>query len=281
MSRASKFSRRSVFSLTSLLGLIALGSWGCADLLGPHLPRGAVPLDPIPPEYASWWQMTEECSGRTGRLEDVRWFTVPGASTLPGSDHAAGFYQWLGHYVVLAGRFEREGHMVRHEMLHALAGARGHPRELFVERCGGVVSCGGACLQEVGETPTWDPSTPVVRPEEIQVSVDLLPRSIQAPTEIHGCPTLTVSLTNNTDRAVAVELRGGGSFRWAVEGWGEGAGGGLIPIDSLVILPPGESWPYGFDCPRLFRSGLPPGEYKLWGIFDNLRSPHVVIESLP
>lgn len=101
---------------------------GCGDPTAPGLPAGAVPMD-APTVYAEWWRLTESCSGLTGDFYAIQWYSVPGV--LSFENGIAG--RWLPNgSIVLAGKHERDGPLVRHEMLHALRKRGGHQRDAFV-----------------------------------------------------------------------------------------------------------------------------------------------------
>ena len=68
-----------------------------------------------------------------------------------------------GALTVLAGTDTIEGSVVRHEMLHALVRAKGHPRAQFLQRCGGIVACGPDCVHDAGPAAAPAAGTPVVR----------------------------------------------------------------------------------------------------------------------
>jgi hypothetical protein len=110
------------------------------------------------PQFALWWRMTEACSGLRGSLADVRWYVQPGLETLqiPGDAGRYGGYWWAdGNRVLLTERAVTDGWLVRHEMLHALVGRAGHPREQFGDRCGGIVTCTGECQRDAGGAATF------------------------------------------------------------------------------------------------------------------------------
>jgi len=81
-----------------------------------------------PAWYAAWWERTEECSGLTGDFEAIDWYIIPGQTfELDGAE-------WVGHWIqnvgiVIAGLYRNHEVVVRHEMLHELLGAEGHPPE--------------------------------------------------------------------------------------------------------------------------------------------------------
>lgn len=120
------------------LPLLALFA-GC-DVLGPAapLPESAVAF-PAPAQFQDWWARTEACAGRTGRLESIAWYLVPGASTFM-SEGAVQVGRWSRTgseaRIVLAGDFADDELVVRHEMLHSLLDRGDHPSEYFVARCG-------------------------------------------------------------------------------------------------------------------------------------------------
>ncbi len=112
----------------------------CADRFAPApLPQGAVPFGP-PPIYRSWWTQVEQCSGRTGAFNRVRWFVVPGADSFVANGQRDNGL-WIEHYryVVLGEGRVNDSLVVRHEMLHDLSGSIGHPADLFEQRCAGLV----------------------------------------------------------------------------------------------------------------------------------------------
>jgi hypothetical protein len=122
--------------------------FACDAPLAPVLVEGAERFEP-PPVYNLWWEITEECSGRRRSFGRVRWYYVPGAHTITVEGREVeGYWSSAGNAIVLAEFSMLRGQLVRHEMLHALEGNVGHPREAFLDRCGGVVLCDGACIQE-------------------------------------------------------------------------------------------------------------------------------------
>lgn len=90
-----------------------------------------------PAAYATWWQATEGCSGRTGRFARLAWVRVP-------SD-AQGLFTWDGkrvaglwhapHTIYLSDKLLDHEPLVRHEMLHDLLQRGSHPDTPFVSPC--------------------------------------------------------------------------------------------------------------------------------------------------
>jgi len=129
-----------------------------------------------PPPYQLWWSMAEACSGRTGSLSDVKWYAVPGTETISdGHDEVSGYWSSSDNRIVLVESGKFNGTLVRHEMLHALLRVGGHPRSQFVERCGGVVDCTGACLGDAGAPPTPAVGTVNVPPDSLELGIELQP----------------------------------------------------------------------------------------------------------
>ena len=89
-----------------------------ASLTDPALPSGAVRFTP-PGVYATWWAMTEQCSGTTGDMSDVSWYVVPGVDAiLDGDITVVGYWSRISNRIVLAGAEQKDGGTIRHEMLH-------------------------------------------------------------------------------------------------------------------------------------------------------------------
>jgi len=101
------------------------------------MPEGAVPVA-APAVYREWYQRTEACSGRTGNLDAVQFYVVPGVETFETRDGPQ-VGVWIGeggsHRIVIAGNYQGHEMVVRHELLHTLLRQTGHPEEYFVTRC--------------------------------------------------------------------------------------------------------------------------------------------------
>lgn len=186
----------------------ALACWaaaGCHSVVDPALPSGAVAFAP-PPVYAQWWAMTEACAGRSRSFGEVSWFVVPQAMSFPNGSagEANGYYSNPGGRIVLAGRYELDATVVRHEMLHALLrGASGHPRADFLARCAGLVTCGPACVRDAGPPPVPPAGTPVVPLSTLRVSAELSP-ALAGVADDGAWYTLTVTATNPASTAVVL-----------------------------------------------------------------------------
>jgi len=129
--------KRTARNACSTLGALAIS--GCAALAPSQavLPAGAVPVA-APAVYREWFQRTEACSGRTGNLEAVQFYVVPGVETFETRDGPQ-VGVWIGeggsHRIVIAGNYQGHEMVVRHELLHTLLRQTGHPEEYFVSRC--------------------------------------------------------------------------------------------------------------------------------------------------
>ena len=152
--------RRAQAALCAFLGFLSLA---CSEITA--LPAGSQPFDP-PESYQLWWNLTKACSGGNGNLADIRWFVVPGATTIhDGNADVNGFWSEDGNRIVLAEHSQLTGSLVRHEMLHALTRRSGHSRSDFLEKCGGTVACIEQCIRDAGPAPRPPAGTPEVPPD--------------------------------------------------------------------------------------------------------------------
>ena len=245
-------------------------------------PSGAVRVQP-PAIYRKWWALTEQCVGRKASFDAVSWYVVPGVETIPGTDRRVGEWFPEGNRIVMGGRVQGFGDLVRHEMLHAILGpeAEVHPRDAFVARCGGVVECDDQCDLDAGEPP----SVPIdARPEppsalRIVTSVDPV-RPDSATWD--GYFMMRVTATNPADYPIVVRLasaRDDGpsvSFSYRIEG-----GGRKFTYDARAYEPevtrfaPGETKQFIFDL-RIdrgsYRYDLPPGTWSFHGAYGGVWS---------
>ncbi len=152
-----------------IAALVALGT-ACND----GFPSNAYRFTP-PAQYALWWSEAEACSGTTGDISRVRWYRTPEGVELRGAPNTAGQYDANGHRIALVGDYVENARVVRHEMLHALHPTVGHPRELFLSRCGDVVPCTGDCRDEAGSAPTISATVRRILPTDLEVSIHTVP----------------------------------------------------------------------------------------------------------
>jgi hypothetical protein len=235
--------------------LLAMPAVACSPLTDPVVQAGAVPMAPMA-QYALWWRMTERCSQLSGDLEALSWYVVPGAASF-GKDQLQGEYFPVSHRLVLAGRFTRDGQLVRHEMLHALLGnVGGHPAEYYQRRCGGIVACDSVCVSDGGPRPPVDSSGPLVNAADLGVTarVDSTAPSLARDS---GFVALTIEVRNPRSTAVRVHLTPllPGYFASATYGYTAaycafpefGGANYAYATDSTMILGPGEAQRAVFD----------------------------------
>jgi hypothetical protein len=174
--------------------MIILAAVACVEPAAP-LPSNSQRFT-APPVYQLWWSMVQACSGHTGNLAAVEWYVVPGADSISdGSEGVAGYWSSSDNRIVLIGSGEFNGPLVRHEMLHALVRVDGHPRSEFVRRCGGVVDCRVACVEDAGPPATPATSTPRVPPDSLELGIEVQP-AIPGVNTFDGYFTITVTARN-------------------------------------------------------------------------------------
>ena len=268
-------------SVAALVGLAA-----CRSLVDPDLPPNAAEFVP-PPVYARWWAMTEACSRLSGDLSSISWFEVPGASTvLLDGKPVQGYWSFASNRIVIAGTGKLTGDIVRHEMLHALIQARGHPRAKFLEDCGGVVLCTEACISDAGPPPAPDPAAIQIGPEPLEVQVDVEPATPSRAVD-DGFFALIVSVRNASTHPVVVVLPprpiGAGSRTYSFDLAGQSfvLSGDEFALDpSVSTFVAGETKRHVFD----FRIGndlasrnLPPGTYAVRAGYGGNLASHAPI----
>lgn len=261
----------------------------CGHLTDPPLPENALVLHP-PAVFAKWWAMVESCSGLSGSLENIQWYSTLGDLRDPNDNDAsiAGYWSLAGNRVVLTTSDTIAGGVVRHEMLHALLRSQGHPRASFLQACGGIVFCGQLCVRDAGAPASPPAGTPTIAASELEVTSAVSP---DAPSSLidGGLGTFTISVHNPFTHGVIVSLPSvvGSvpvSYGYSMR---ESAGGGVtsgVPaydtgityfaagetkrgvIDFFVIPP---DFPSYVGPPGLGESGiaLPPGTYSFQGDF--------------
>ena len=242
---------------------VALAAVGCDSLFAP-LPSGAKGFPPLAP-YGTWWQLVESCSGITRTFGSVRWYV---ADRIESND-ANVDGEWLsrGNRIVLTPASAREGSVVRHEMLHALLGHGGHPREYFVDRCGSLVSCQANCAPSEGDRGV--PSTALYVPlMTLEVSVRVEPAVPNVSID-SGWARIVVDVTNPRSEPVWVDLLGFQSFSWhsTQAPWSREVG----TSERLWAFRAGECRSYTFDA----QFGV--GTYTIHGGFSVHGSPGYVL----
>lgn len=190
-------------------GTLFLASmFACASATAP-VPEQAKSIAPLP-QYALWWSMTEACSGIRGDMSRIKWFSHPDrplASDPQSDSPVAGEYYYDSKSVVLVESQLSNPTIVRHEMLHALMGIRGHPAAQFRDACGGTVNCVDACARSVGSVPVAPPDADVVTVDSLRVLATVAPSRISKSSDTDGWFSLTMEVTNPLARPVWVRLQ--------------------------------------------------------------------------
>jgi hypothetical protein len=254
-----------------LLGVFAVG---CADM-GP--PSGVVGFVP-PAVYASWWQLTERCSGRVGEFGGVRWYLVPGVASfnLEGQSVAGAWYS-AGNRIVIAADYLTDGELIRHEMLHALLQQGGHPRGSFLGSCGDIVLCVEGCVRDAGGPPDTSTDAVMARPSDMNVTTLVEPSTVSLSRD-SGLFTVTVNVTNTESRPVRVAVPA--NLPWVgFEFSGTGGGEGTSNSDTTVAFAPagsaGSTRRYVFDVMPAIPDfiALAPGSYTVRSTFVHRAAP--------
>jgi hypothetical protein len=246
----------------------------CGDhIVDPPLPDSAVRFDP-PAVYARWWEMAQECSGVRRDLRDVKWYRSPNRTVPLDGNQVTAYWSLGSNRIVVVDDYRLDGPVVRHEMLHALIRVEGHPRDQFVEKCGGVVHCAIGCIESADPSPS-QVTPPIVEPSELDVSVVVDPAEPRAGFE-DGFFSVTVTVTNPANHAVNVNVRPRppGNFlvtySLTVQGDGQGLSRAITAID------PGETIFQAHQTKRQvfdFRidpsrsEGIAPGPYRITGAY--------------
>jgi hypothetical protein len=286
-----KHTRRIFFDITQLAMAATLLA-ACERLVDPALPSDAVAFNP-PPVYTRWWAMTEACAGHSGSLASVKWDVVPNTSDFQlNGETVSGYWTEGSNSIVLAAGVRLDGSVVRHEMLHALTRTSGHPRVDFLEHCGGVVSCTSQCVSDGGPIPAVDPSLPLISPDSLSVTVELVP-ALPSLLIDSGAFTVIVSVRNPANRSILAalpQLTGGVSTVFTVAIRNPfGIGNTLVDVRSLVdpsvtVFSAGETKHQYFDFTiGTLTSGrtITPGIYDIVGSYgsNSVKLPSVTIAS--
>ena len=188
--------------------LLLIATLGCEPhLVDPPLPAAATRFD-APAVYSAWWNLTQACSGITAPLGAITWYVVPGEVVPPPEadlQNVAGYWSKASNRIVLASAVKLNGEIVRHEMLHALSRQPGHPRDLFLGKCDGVVHCASECIKDGGPAPSIQLTARHIPPESLQVTVDVEPGTPSV-VQNDGFFAVWVTATNARDEPVVVDL---------------------------------------------------------------------------
>jgi len=250
-----------------LASIAIVGALAC-DLTTSPLPAGAVPFA-APPAYELWWRMTETCSGRQGKLENVSWYVVPGVDrvTTASGEVVQSFWQTQSHRIILAESVRFDGPVVRHEMLHALLrDVPGHPRDEFLFRCGGIVNCPAVCLDSGTADPADHSSSTFLPADSLEVSASLTPTTPS--TNLYGGQfAVIVSVTNKRAISVSENSGIGHLFGYRIEGPSlliKRSLGGWDPEPATFLA--GQTKVFAFDL-AVGDFVWPPDTLELWPSF--------------
>lgn len=244
-----------------------LAQSACVVPSEPAFPSDAVQFQ-APSVYKLWWNLVERCSGVSGDFSAVRFYEQPGETIAKtGSDSANGYWFSDGNRILVGQYRMYEGPLLRHEMLHALLhraeGNNGHPAEYFVDKCGGVVHCQGACLASAPpSTLPTDGSVPVMQPSDMSVTAHVDPSPFDS-TTYDGWAAITVSVTNPLSRPVWVLAPIASLGFTLANQLGEEAPLFTSPVPFLA----NQVRQQVFDVQLAGATKLAPGAYDLRGIF--------------
>jgi hypothetical protein len=244
-------------SIIVACGLAAGAIAACQDTTDP-LPDGSQALEP-PPVFEMWWALTESCSGRTGSVSDVQWYIVPRGD-------GTSYWYFAGNRIVLAEESWLDGDVVRHEMLHALLAVNrvGHPRDQFLGRCRGVVSCSSSCEADAGPAPPIAVAE-TITPAGLELSVEIMPQ-VRGTPPYHGHFAVIVTARNPANHAVNLHLPAStaGAITFGFRLVGELslptlAGNARVSDAADTVFTAGETKRHIFD----FAVGNPPAPFEV------------------
>ena len=252
----------------------------CDPPTAPEVPGSAVRFD-APARYALWWRVTQACSGRTGDLGAVTWYYMRNTRTLSWQGQRVDAY-WIGDpdRVVIADSMRNDGPTIRHEMLHVLLQRNGHPRDAYLESCGGVVACNGACALEAGLYGSPAANALELPARTMDTRVDVF---APLPSEVSDSGAAAVMITIDNPRPepiwVGLSVRESGDLQYptfgAVADFDDPTKVAKLAVEwwqsSRFPLGAGERRRWVWDV------SLPPGRYGILGYFNADTLPRQVI----
>ncbi len=268
--------------LSLLLGLAAVAGsiLSCGDIIvDPKLPPGATQFTP-PTVFATWWEMTEVCSGRTGSLDAVSWYKAPANFFVIDGRQVSAYWSAGSNQIVVSESVARNGHVVRHEMLHALLRSKGHARDDFLERCAGRVACTTQCVEDAGPAPEVPTSVPRVHASMMEVTMEITPIPVRSWVN-DGYFAVTIRARNPAPNPVLVELpsQGTSQISYSYFIMGPNSESGVVPAldNSVASFAAGETKVHVFDFfadNQGTRQGhIYPGQYVIRGTYGGYSAP--------
>lgn len=122
-----------IAGVARVAGVLLLGGCGVVNAPPSLEEEIAREIFPVPVEYRMWWNEISACSGTVGNIDQVRFFRVVAplyveGTQFPCGDGALCNGLWEApHDITLAPAYLASPRLVKHEMLHDLLGAPGHP----------------------------------------------------------------------------------------------------------------------------------------------------------
>ena len=264
------------WKLAALALVTVYASWACTFLTDPDLPAGAQRFSP-PPVYERWWSMTQACTGISRRLSDVAWYHVPNTSHVESDGKwVTAYWSAASNRIVLAGDARFDGAAVRHEMAHALVRGRGHPRNVFLRACGGVVACPADCIADAGPPAAPDPEAVPVPSTETEVTVEWYSDGSDIRTS-DGFLTFVVRARNPRPEPLIVQLPFRNAFLYEIRTTDDVLRQvGIEALDpEMTRFAPGEVKQQVFDVRLGVNAGqgeLGRGDYTFTGFFGYQRA---------
>jgi hypothetical protein len=248
------------------------------------LPTGAIEWTP-PARFALWWQMTESCSGKQGELGAIRWYIVPNATSMDVDGKSVQGETIGTDRIVLVESYSLDGPLVRHEMLHALLGVGGHPRDAYLGACDGVVVCDSVCEAEAGGRSVPPPEATELAPRDLLTRVEVAPRE-PAASRNGGAVAVMVSITNPLATPAWVRLTPPGSRDPVGSIFGlliDDNDGGDCCVHSPSTTIVGARFPLAARETRrwVWDGDLTAGDYGIRGYFNDDTVPRFVLNVGP
>ena len=203
--------------LATVAGACAMTLAACSSATSPVEPRATdISASPLslryaqPAQYSMWWQMAKECSGLSRDVSGVQFYAVE-ASELNTSDDTtattAGEWFSSSNSIAILKSETNNAAVVRHEMLHALIVAGGHPADKFRDSCSGFVNCEAACAQQVGAQPVAPATAEHVELSDIALTQRVYPAQINMSADPEGWFALVIEVHNPHAYPVWVNLK--------------------------------------------------------------------------